>query len=163
METLNAAMGLITDARDAGTVTGAMRGVDLLHGRVADRLLRRADATGRLEARDGGDEAWAGDPEARRHLARPLVLDNARQAERATGCDAERTRPAPELSCDGVVVFVAFSHQQSAISFSLFVAGGAPHKILRHWRRVFIEGMLTCFFCGSLTAIGPRARYTPSP
>src|SRR5215210_2056969 len=111
METLNVAVGLITDACDAGTVARAMRAVDLRHGRVADRLLRRADAAGRLDARDGGDEAWAGDPEARRHLARPLVLDNARQAERATGRDAERTRPAPELPRDGVVVYEVVRHQ----------------------------------------------------
>src|SRR5215218_9933397 len=114
METLNAAMGLITDARDAGTVTGAMRGVDLLHGRVADRLLRRADATGRLEARDGGDEARTGDPEARRHLARPLVLDNARQAERTAGRDTERSWLASELSGNSGVVFIRIRHQATS-------------------------------------------------
>src|SRR5215212_8349508 len=118
METLNAAMGLITDACDAYTVAGAMRAVDLLHGRVADRLLRRADAAGRLDARDGGDEAWAGDPKARRHLARPLVLDNARQAERATGRDAERTRFVPKLPCDGVVISRGFRHQATGIRSS---------------------------------------------
>src|SRR5215203_5268397 len=120
MEALHAAAGLVADACDAGPVAGAVHVVDLLYDRFAHRLLCLADTAGRFDARDGGDEAWAGNPEARRHLARPLVLDNARQAERTTGCDAERTRPAPELSCDGVVVFVAFSHQQSAISFSLF-------------------------------------------
>src|SRR5215210_5040006 len=124
MEALDAAAGLVADACDTHPVARAMCAVDLLHGCLADHLLRLADAAGRLDARDGGDEARAGHPEARRHLARPLVLDNARQAERAAGRDAERPRPAPELPRNGVEVFVAVSHQSSASL--LFVAGGAP-------------------------------------
>src|SRR5215212_5884902 len=118
MEALDAAAGLVAHARDAGTVARAMRAVDLLHGRFSERLLRLADAAGRLDTRDGGDEARAGDPEARRHLARPLVLDNTRQAERATGRDAERTRFVPKLPCDGVVISRGFRHQATGIRSS---------------------------------------------
>src|SRR5215207_4956730 len=127
MEALHAAAGLVADACDAGPVAGAMHVVDLLYDRFAHRLLCLADTAGRFDARDGGDEAWAGNPEARRHLARPLVLDNARQAERTTGSDAERAWPASELSCNSVVVSRAVSHQLSAVSLFLFVASGAPY------------------------------------
>src|SRR5215210_459446 len=125
MEALDASCGLVADSCDAHPVAGMMRAVDLLHGRFADRLLRLADAASRLDTRDGGDEARAGDPEARRHLARPFVLYYARQAEWTTGRDTERTRPAPELPRNGVMVFGAVNHQLSAVSFFLFVAGGA--------------------------------------
>src|SRR5215213_5955550 len=124
MQALDAADRLIPYACDAGPVSGAVHVVDLLHGRFAYRLLRRVDAAGRLDARDGGHETGAGNPEARRHLARVLVLDNARQAERATGRDAERARLAPELSGHSVEVFGAVSHRLSAVSF--VVASNAP-------------------------------------
>src|SRR5215211_8612990 len=111
MEALDAAAGLIAYACDACSVAGAVRPVDLLDYRFAHRSSCLSDAAGRLHARDGDNQARTGNPEARRHLARPLVLDNTRQAERATGRDVERARPTPELPCDGVVVFEAVSHQ----------------------------------------------------
>src|ERR671911_3065283 len=126
MEALDAATGPIADSCDARPVAGEVLAVDLLDDCFVDRFSCLPDAAGRFHARDGGDQARAGNPEARRHLARPLVLDNTRQAERATGRDAERARPTPELPRDGVVVFEAVSHQLSAFSFSLVIAGGAP-------------------------------------
>src|SRR5215203_7457336 len=123
MEALDAATGPIADSCDARPVAGEVLAVDLLDDCVADRFSCLPDAAGRFHARDGGDQARAGNPEARRHLARSLVLDNTRQAERATGRDAERARPTPELPCHSVIVFGAFSHQLSAFSFFRSVAG----------------------------------------
>src|SRR5687768_12597293 len=108
MEALDAARGLIADSCDACPVEGAVLAVDLLDACFADRFSCLPNAACRLHARDGGDKARAGGPEACRHLARPLVLDNARHAERATGSDTERTRPTSELPCDGSVVFGVF-------------------------------------------------------
>src|SRR5215212_4580700 len=111
MEALDAAAGLIADSCDAGPIEGVVRAVNLLDDCFSDRFSCLPDTAGRLHARDGGDQARAGDPETRRHLARPFVLDNTRQAERAAGSDAERARPTPELPGDDVVVFEAVSHQ----------------------------------------------------
>src|SRR5215210_3225106 len=133
MEAFDAAASYVADTCDARPVARAMLAVDLLDDCFADRFSCLPDSAGRLHVRDGGDQARAGNPEARRHLARPLVLDNTRQAERATARDAERVRPTPELQRYGAVVFEAVSHQRSAISFSYLVASGAPqHEILKH-------------------------------
>src|SRR5918997_4623016 len=104
METLDATASRVADTRDARSVEGGVLVVDLLDGRFADYISCPPDSAGRLHARDGGDQARAGDPEARRHLALPLVLDNARRSERAAGSDAERTRLAAELPCNSIVV-----------------------------------------------------------
>src|SRR5215213_7614485 len=98
MEAFDAAAGCGADSCDARSVAGAVLAVDLLDDRFADCFSGLPDSAGRLHARDAGDQARARDPEARRHLAPPLVLDNARQAERATGRDAERVRSSPEAS-----------------------------------------------------------------
>src|SRR5215204_6756459 len=111
MKALDAAAGRVADTCDAGPVDGTVRGVDSLDYRSAHRFSCLPDAAGRLHARDGGDQARAGNPEARRHLAHTLVLDNARQAERTTGCDSERAWPTSELPCDGGVVSRCFRHQ----------------------------------------------------
>jgi hypothetical protein len=115
MEAFDTAAGCGADSCDARSVAGAVLAVDLLDDRFADCFSGFPDSAGRLHARDGGNQARARDPEARRHLAPPLVLDNARQAERATGRDAERARSTPELPCDGVVVSRGFRHQATAI------------------------------------------------
>jgi hypothetical protein len=115
VEALDTAAGCVADSCDARSIAGAVLVVDLLDYRRAHRFSCLPDAAGRLHARDGGDQARAGNPEARRHLAPPLVLDNARQAERATGGDAERARSTPELPCDGVVVSRGFGHQATGI------------------------------------------------
>src|SRR5215210_1910273 len=116
MEALDAAAGLIADSCGAGPIEGAVRAVDLLDDCFSDRFSCLPDTAGRLHARDGGDQARAGDPETRRHLARPFVLDYARQAERASGRNTERPRPAPELPCDSVVVSRGFRHQATEVS-----------------------------------------------
>src|SRR5688572_20875816 len=77
VQALDAPRGLIADARDAGSVAGEVLVVDPLDRRLPDRLLRLAYTARRFDARDRGDEGRAGDPEARRHLTRPLVLYNA--------------------------------------------------------------------------------------
>src|SRR5688500_690480 len=104
MKALDAAWGLIADSCDARAVEGTVLAMDLLDYCFAHGFSCLPDAAGRLHARDGGDQARTGDPEARRHLARLLVLDNARKAERTAGRDTERARPASELSCNSVVV-----------------------------------------------------------
>ena len=94
----------LADACDAGPEAGAVLGVDLINHRPADRFLCLADAAGRFYARDRGDESRTRDPEARRHVSRPLVLYDARQAEWTAGRDAERTRLASELPGDSGIV-----------------------------------------------------------
>src|SRR5215204_1445783 len=70
--------------------------VGLLDGCFADCFSCLPDSAGRLHARDGGDQARAGNPEARRHLARPLVLDNTREAGGGRGGEAGRARRTGE-------------------------------------------------------------------
>src|ERR671915_1557413 len=135
MEALDAAAGLIAYACDACSVAGAVRPVDLLDYRFAHRSSCLSDAAGRLHARDGDNQARAGNPEARRHLARPLVLDDARQAERAAGRDTERARPTPELPCHSLVVFEAVGHQ---LLFSCCRLCSTARSSSR-WRQVIIE------------------------
>src|SRR5215213_5220191 len=135
METLDTAAGCGADSCDAWPVAGAVLAVDLLDDCVADRFSCLPDSAGRLHARDGDDQARAGNPEARRHLARPLVLDNTRQAERATGRDAERARPTPELPRDGVEVFEAVSHQLLFSCRKRFSTARSSNN----WRQVIIE------------------------
>jgi hypothetical protein len=117
VEAFDAAAGSIADAGDAGTVERAVLGVDLLYRFLADRFPGFADAAGRLDAGDRGYEARAGDPEARRHLAAPLVLYDAWEPERAAGDHAEGFRGTAELARDSVVVLGGFTHQVSVFRF----------------------------------------------
>src|SRR5215208_383296 len=133
MKALDAAAGRVADTCDAGPVDGTVRGVDSLDYQRAHRFSCLHDAAGRLHARDGGDQARASNPEARRHLAHTLVLDNARQAKRTTGCDSERAWPTSELPCDGVVVSRGFGHQV------LIGVASAVWRNLALDGRVFIE------------------------
>jgi hypothetical protein len=130
VETLDVAS--LADSRDAGPVAGAVSVMDLLYHRPADRFLRLADAAGRFDARDGCDEARAGDPEGRRHVSGPLVLYDARQAEGTAGCDAERTRLASELPGNGGVVFRGIRHhtrfQASGYRHQVFVGDALCHE-----------------------------------
>src|SRR5829696_8355406 len=80
VEALDAAAGRVAYACDAGTVAGAVRVVDILDYRLAHRFSCQTDAAGRFDARDGCDEARAGDPEARRHLSRTLGRPNGQRA-----------------------------------------------------------------------------------
>jgi hypothetical protein len=74
-------------------------------------LLGRAHAAGGLDARDGPVEARAGDPEACRHVTGPLVLYDAREPERAAGCDLEGAWGTAELTGHGVVVVRGIFHR----------------------------------------------------
>ena len=123
VEAFDAAACFITDAGDAGTVERAVLGVSLLYRCLANRFPGLADAAGRLDAGDGGDEAGAGDPEARRHLAASLVLNDAREVEGAAGGHAEGFRGAAELASDGGVVSGGLGHYATGMRF---LAGGAP-------------------------------------
>src|SRR5215218_10592354 len=99
-----------SDAGDAGAIAGEVLGVDLLYRLFSHIFLRGPYSACGLQARDGPVEAGAGDPEARRHVARPLVLYDARRTERATGGDAERSRRTAELAGYGFEI-VRFSFQ----------------------------------------------------
>jgi hypothetical protein len=103
VEALDVAAGS-PDAGDPGAIAGEVVVVDLLDRLLAHLLTRGPDTAGRLEARDGPVEAGAGDPEARRHVAGPLVLYDARCPERAAGCDAEGPGGAAQLAVYGFVV-----------------------------------------------------------
>jgi hypothetical protein len=98
-------------AGDAGAVAGEMPGVYLFDRLCADFFLGGLHAAGGLEARDRFIEAGAGDPEARRHAPGTLVLYDARQAERATGGDAEGSGGTTELARDGFAVARTVTHR----------------------------------------------------
>ena len=97
-------------ASDAGAIADEMFGMDLFDRLFSHIFLGCSYAACGLQARDGPVEAGAGDPEARRHVARPLVLYDARRTERATGGDAERSRRTAELAGYGFEI-VGFSFQ----------------------------------------------------
>jgi hypothetical protein len=94
----------LADAGDPGPVAGEVVRVDLFDRLFANLFLRGAYTPGGLDARDRPIEARAGDPEARRHVPGPLVLYDARKAERAPGGDPEGSGGAAELPRDGVEV-----------------------------------------------------------
>ena len=107
------------DAGHAGAGAGEVPGVDLFDRLYSHGFPGGAHAACGLQARDSPGETGAGDPEARRHVAGPLVLYDARRTERATGRDAEGSRRTAELAGYGLV---AISHE--------LLSGGRPPRPL---------------------------------
>lgn len=69
--------------------------VYFLHRFVAQFFLGRPNSPGGFDPGDSGVEMRAGEPEPGGHVAGWLVLDNARNPERATGDNTKRLELAP--------------------------------------------------------------------
>jgi hypothetical protein len=134
VETLHVA-AWFPDAGYAATVAGEMFGMDLLYSIFSHVFPGGPHAACGLQARDSPVEAGAGNPEARRHVAGPLVLDDARRAERATGGDAERSWLAPQLAGHGFEIFGGFRLQATGIRFYDLSAPALQRRsTLNAWR-----------------------------